>query len=383
MIKIIFLILPFLIMLLPNRDYDLMSKEDTLAFKGIFSIVVILHHVSQIENTIPYIHHFANFGMYAVSFFFFISAYGMTKQVKLNREKYLKGFFKKRFLKLLLPIFVVTVLHIVVNILVFKSEYTLNSIFNIYKNGSSLINNGWYLNSILVIYLIFYISFKMTKNQNLSYIIFTILTISYILVLKNIGFGIWWYNSMIGMIFGMYFEIFEGKIKKILNTHIYKLLLILSVWTFYFWNNKEADLVSFFSSFGIYSNYPIVQNLICFNFIVMVILISKKINFRDIVIHKSFYYKKTKSIGEYDVNFIVKSSRFYSKFVLIRNRLLSFLGKISFEMYMIHGLIMSLLSIYLKANIVYLLTLFGLTILLSYILNMFFNKLYIILKLNK
>ncbi len=42
MIKIIFLILPFLIMLLPNRDYDLMSKEDTLAFKGIFSIVVIL-----------------------------------------------------------------------------------------------------------------------------------------------------------------------------------------------------------------------------------------------------------------------------------------------------------------------------------------------------
>ena len=210
MIKIIFLILP-----LPNRDYDLMSKEDTLAFKGIFSIVVILHHVSQIENTIPYIHHFANFGMYAVSFFFFISAYGMTKQVKLNREKYLKGFFKKRFLKLLLPIFVVTVLHIVVNILVFKSEYTLNSIFNIYKNGSSLINNGWYLNSILVIYLIFYLSFKITKNQNLSYIIFTILTIGYILVMKNIGFGIWWYNSMIGMIFGMYFEIFEGKIKKI------------------------------------------------------------------------------------------------------------------------------------------------------------------------
>ena len=364
MIKIIFFILPFVIMLLPNRDYDLMSKEDTLAFKGIFSIVVILHHVSQIENTIPYIHHFANFGMYAVSFFFFISAYGMTKQVKLNREKYLKGFFKKRFLKLLLPIFVVTVLHIVVNIFVFKSEYTLNSIINIYKNGSSLINNGWYLNSILVIYLIFYLSFKITKNQNLSYIIFTILIISYILVLKNIGFGIWWYNSMIGIIFGMYFEIFEGKIKKILNTHIYKLLLILSVWTFYFWNNKEADLVSFFSSFGIYSNYPIVQNLTCFNFIVMVILISKKINFRGLVLNK-------------------ESMKLYSKFVLIRNEVLSFLGKISFEMYMIHGLIMSLLSIYLKANIVYLLTLFGLTILLSYILNIFFNKLYIILKLNK
>ena len=52
MIKIIFLILPFIIMFIPNRDYDLMSKEDTLVFKGIFSIIVILHHVSQIENTI-------------------------------------------------------------------------------------------------------------------------------------------------------------------------------------------------------------------------------------------------------------------------------------------------------------------------------------------
>lgn len=48
MIKIIFLILPFIIMFIPNRDYDLMSKEDTLVFKGIFSIIVILHHVSQV-----------------------------------------------------------------------------------------------------------------------------------------------------------------------------------------------------------------------------------------------------------------------------------------------------------------------------------------------
>lgn len=169
---------------------------------------------------------------------------------------------------------------------------------------------------------------------------------------------------MIGMVFGMFFEIFEGKIKKVLNTHIYKLLLILSLWTFYLWNNKEADLVSFFSNLVLYSNYPIVQNLICFNFIVMVILISKKINFRGFVINK-------------------ESMKLYSKFVLIRNEALSFLGKISFEMYMIHGLIMSILSIYLKVNIVYLVTLFGLTILLSYILNMFFSKLYIILRLNK
>ena len=178
-----------------------MSKEDTLVFKGIFSIIVILHHVSQIENTIPYIYHFANFGMYAVGMFFFISAYGMTKQVKLNREKYLKGFFKKRFLKLLLPIFIVTIIHIVLNILIFHKTYTISSIINVYKSGSSIINNGWYLNSILVIYLIFYFSFKFFKNLKVSYIIFSFLILTYIFVLKRIGFGIWWYNSMIGKSF--------------------------------------------------------------------------------------------------------------------------------------------------------------------------------------
>lgn len=112
----------------------------------------------------------------------------------------------------------------------------------------------------------------------------------------------------------------------------------------------------------------------------MILLISKKINFRELVIHKS---KRTKSIGKYNVNFIAESNKFYSKFVLIRNRILSFLGKISFEMYMIHGLIMRILAVYLKVDILYLLTLFGLTIISSYFLNLFFKKLYIVLNLNK
>ena len=155
------------------------------------------------------------------------------------------------------------------------------------------------------------------------------------------------------------------------------------IWSFYIVNNREAKIISFLSKFGIYFNYAMVQNLICLNFIIMILLISKKINFRELVIHKSFYYKKTKPIGNYNVNFIAESNKFYSKFVLIRNRVLSFLGKISFEMYMIHGLIMRILALYLKVDIVYLLTLFGLTIISSYFLNLLFKKLYITLNLNK
>lgn len=189
MIKIFFLILPFIIMFIPNRNYDLMSKEDTLAFKGILSTIVILHHISQVENNLPIIHYFANFGMYAVGVFFFISAYGITKQLKLSREKYLSGFLKKRIFKLLLPISIVTIIYIVLNILVFHKSYTINSIINVYKSGSSIINNGWYLNSILVIYLIFYFSFKFFKNIKISYLSFSFLILAYIFVLKRIGFG--------------------------------------------------------------------------------------------------------------------------------------------------------------------------------------------------
>ena len=267
--------------------------------------------------------------------------------------------------------------------MIFHKAYTISSIINVYKSGSSIINNGWYLNSILVIYLIFYFSFKFFKNIKISYLIFSFLIFVYIFVLKRIGFGIWWYNSMIGMIFGMYFEIFEEKIKRVLSTHFYKILLIISIWSFYIANNREYNIINMFSKMGIYSNYAIIQNILCLNFIIMILLISKKINFRELVIHKSFYYKKTKSTAKYDVNFIAESTKFYSKFVLIRNRVLSFLGKISFEMYMIHGLVMRILALYLKVDIVYLLNLFGLTIISSYLLNLLFKKLYIALNLNK
>ena len=105
-----------------------------------------------------------------------------------------------------------------------------------------------------------------------------------------------------------------------LNTHFYKILLIISIWSFYIANNREYNIIKILSKVGIYSNYAIIQNILCLNFIIMILLISKKINFRELVIHKSFYYKKTKSIGEYNVNFIAESSKLYSKFVLIRNR---------------------------------------------------------------
>lgn len=282
--------------------------------------------------------------------FFFISSYGMTRKVKIDKEIYLKNFFRKRILKLLIPVIIITILHIILNILIFKKFYSINSIINIYKNVSSIINNGWYLNSILVIYLIYYLCFKLFKNIKFSYIFFTVLVITYIYFLNEIGFGIWWYNSMLALLFGMYYEIFEYKIKSLLNKNITKILLIISILSFYVLNNSEIKIINFVSKFGIAPKFYIVQNLICINFIIMILLIT-----------------------------FVNCNFNHSKFALLRNKILSFLGKISFEIYMLHGLIINILLLFLNLNILFIFLLFSFTIVFAYIFNSIFKNLYKIL----
>lgn len=107
-----FLILTFTVILLflPTRKENFLSIENTNSLKGIFQITIILHHLSQTEQNIKFLSYFENMGVYSVGFFFFISMYGLCKQISKNKEIYLKNFFKRRFLKILIPIVIVTII---------------------------------------------------------------------------------------------------------------------------------------------------------------------------------------------------------------------------------------------------------------------------------
>lgn len=344
-ISILIILLPitFFSKFLPN---EILSKENTLSLKGIFAVIVMLHHISQIDTNYVILNKFNNMGMYSVSIFFFISFYGMVKQLKITNRKYLDNFLPKRFLVVIIPVIIVSIVYILIGIIFYKNSYDFISIIKIYAKGSALIKNGCYLNIILVFYLVFYFIYKYIKNIISASFVFSIFIILTILFIKNMEFGIWWYNSLFAVIFGVVVALFEEKILVIIkNVKINYSLMFISTVLFYLLNNKEDRIIRISSEYGFNLSYWIVQNFLCINFVIMVLLI----------------------VSKFKLNY----------------KILKFLGKISFEMYMIHGAVMWILNKYEVVNMYkYTLYVIIITMFLSYIFNKLFQKINMIILRN-
>ena len=68
-----------------SKDY--LSLATCKSYRGLFAIVVILHHLAQRTETGILFRIFTSMGSLAVAFFFFLSGYGLQKSYIIKSEK--------------------------------------------------------------------------------------------------------------------------------------------------------------------------------------------------------------------------------------------------------------------------------------------------------
>lgn len=158
-------------------------------------------------------------------------------------------------------------------------------------------------------YIFFYVSFKISKNSSVSIFLNTVFIMVYIILAMKLKYGFWWYNSCLPFIVGLLWGKHKKKIDDFINRYYFIILIILTILLFI--SHQYDFLLGNFRIEDRYS-YTFVANLDNIIFTLYFILLIKKINFS--------------------------------------NKYLLFLGGISFELYMIHGLIMSILSRYMISS---------------------------------
>ena len=90
-----------------NDTKDLFSKDYTTVLKGICCIIVVMVHVkSQFQNALQ--DAIGSFAFVCVTIFFMISAYGMQMSVE-RKTDYLQNFWRNRLLSLLVPCLLINV----------------------------------------------------------------------------------------------------------------------------------------------------------------------------------------------------------------------------------------------------------------------------------
>lgn len=294
----ILLLIGILVYLLPvNNDY--LGVKSTTGLKGFLALGIVFHHLSQSVSTGGEFINFKYMGTYIVSIFFFLSAYGLYTQNE-RKENYLNNFLIKRLSRIIIPALFVSGIYIVYFIFD-KQTLTISYFVNLFVKGSTVIYNGWFINIIILMYIFFYISFRVFSNKIVAILANTVFIIFYIILAVILKYDFWWHNSTLPFIVGLVWGKYKVEIDDLLNNNYFILLMISTVLLFI--SHHYDFLLRKMYVLNKYS-LALASNLDNVIFTIFFVLVVRKIDFT--------------------------------------NKYLLFLGKISFELYMIHGLVMSI-----------------------------------------
>lgn len=186
---------------------EFMSKDYTTSLRGVCALAIMLCHI-RITNFAP-LNVFNYLGNPIVGIFFFLSGYGMLTRIKqIGIDNYMNGFILKRCV----PLFVE---YIFVWIFNFVCMFLVSGNFNFLKE--IITPHSWFIIMIEVLYIVFYIGYKLFKDNLKGLIIFvTIFELAVIIALSAFGVDECWYLSLLCFSGGMIYSVVNLNEKKTL-----------------------------------------------------------------------------------------------------------------------------------------------------------------------
>ncbi len=269
-----------------NQVLGIVDKEQTIIIRAICCIVVILVHIPKthgniIQNAI------GSFGYIAVTLFFMFSAYGLKYSVD-NKKNYLHGFWKNRILVLLIPFWIANI----INVCCYNNSNTiLNNILIILG-----IKNISFITILISYYIIFWTMYKLIKNKNVADLIICLIVFLYSALGKILNFSTGWMVESIGFIYGILIYYYSTNLKNLRKLNQFIMFAISSIiLVILYLKYKEIYMLGTW----------MLRTLLALNLILLLIIILN--------------------------NFEIKS------------KILSYIGNISYEVYLMHGIVVHLM----------------------------------------
>lgn len=333
---ILFITISFIILFVPifvkvhsnptdkvNAHTIFMSFQYTTVLRAVAILMVMLQHLSGfvLGSRI-----FTPFGGAGVAVFLIVSGYGLSISTS---KKGLKGFWSKKFVRVFLPWLLVWLIMILLKKEMLFSYSSLSSLF-------LLTSTNWYLQYLLLCYLLFYISHKwFYKFRWLLLSCFFILSFAFwgnIQAEQSCSF-------LIGCLIAEKAKLFKWIVEKIKVIFIFSLFLSIS-----FLAVKQLSLVR-----------TLMENV---------------------------------SLVDHAINMIMKTSIAISVMMLVRllwsqinGRLAMFIGKISYELYLVHlFIVIGYCRIIGNMPLISILVFVACSFLLSYLLYLVDNKILVLYK---
>ena len=158
---VIFGVLAFLLLFsIARAEKDFLDRDTSFSLKGAAILLLILGHLSELclKDKL-----FFSLGGYAaVVIFLFASGYGLEKRYGLNSNWPAKPFWRARIQRLFVPLWLTLLLFITLDFLLLDRTHAwpmvLGNFFGYLRHGRSQINGAaWFVQYILVLYVFYYL----------------------------------------------------------------------------------------------------------------------------------------------------------------------------------------------------------------------------------
>lgn len=197
--EIAFFTIIILLILLHKKQFQL-PQINSNAIKWILAILIVLQHSALEYDGAKHLLWFQNLGTWICSMFFFISGYGLfSQELKIQKMSFI-CFFKKRINKILRPFLIAIIGYQI--LIIIKGSFDIGLLINYLKKGDTnlLLPYCWFVFALIFLYYLTYIAIKFKRNH---WFIFIIITIYVIFVRNVLHWGPWWYTSIYGYWLGV------------------------------------------------------------------------------------------------------------------------------------------------------------------------------------
>lgn len=193
-----------------EKNVKLFDKNHFLILKAIAIIAIMIGHVGNFSGKTW----FTPLGGFGVAIFLFCSGYGLSVSAKNGG---VDRYWTKKFINVYVPFFIIEVI----------AALILNRNFKTFILDIAFIDishpYGWYMQYIFICYLLFYIAFKFIKNQKSIIVVFLLLGILSFFIFKNLQA-----EQALSFAVGIAAANYE-KIKQIQKTKLFILGLVLII----------------------------------------------------------------------------------------------------------------------------------------------------------
>lgn len=221
------------------------SKQNLCGLcKYIAALLVVNGHLFLFGNSDSSLTPYMNLGPCCVALFFFFSGYGLIFSYKTKGNTYLKGFFHKRFFKILWPLVTAYAICLPIYALL-KGPIDITTLLTTLYWGGPYLKFSWFVSEILIVYLLFFVVMKLPPgcSDNNKLIIVSLGIIMLMAILFITHQPNWYIISLPGFILGMWYCNYENQVIGLSTTQVYFIAITLGLaWVLTWqWNHIFAS----------------------------------------------------------------------------------------------------------------------------------------------